>query len=126
MYSAAPTYVSRGAATATEALLEIARRIGGLAAIVAVLTRSKRARGHHNAGGGVRPREPHGTAFSSGDAAAAERHQGPAHTARSCGGSAPLRRDGCRRSPHQRGHLIEPSGEVSFLNAELLRRGGSA
>ena len=29
--------VSRGTATATEALLEIARRIGGLAAIVAVL-----------------------------------------------------------------------------------------
>lgn len=24
------------------------------------------------------------------------------------------------------GTLIEPSGEVSFLNAELLRRGGSA
>jgi hypothetical protein len=39
--------VSRGAATATEALLEIARRIGGLAAIVAVLNEIE-----------VRPRPP--------------------------------------------------------------------
>lgn len=82
--------ISRGTATATEALLEIARRIGGLAAIVAVLNEIE-----------ARPKPPR------------RRRQ-----------VRPSPR-GSRMIPASPGHPM-PDGEVTFIDAELLQRGGSA